>query len=96
MTTPATPSKEKERRFAKEQPKDGDTILHCGHLERKPHHAFKMPSSQFTRLDGTRGESEWMLLCQDCFNAHADEPQVCIRADSIWKGDAPEFRENFQ
>jgi len=29
-------------RFTKYQPKDGEIVMHCGHLENKPHHFFAM------------------------------------------------------
>ena len=50
--------------FTKDQPKDGDTILHCGHLGlckivRRPAHWFKFDGPVgFQRPDGSPGEAE--------------------------------------
>ena len=90
------------RPFTKQQPKDGDTVLHCGHLETKPHHFFaltdgeKLAGINFRRPDGTEGLAQWMVLCEMCFEQHADEPERCIRADATWIGNEPEILENVQ
>lgn len=80
-------------KFSERQPKDGETVLHCGHLENKPHHFFALPDSfpdgiKFSRPDGSTGRATWMVLCQNCFAAGLD-PENCMRADGKWKGDAP-------
>lgn len=97
MTHPA------DRPFAKYQPKDGETVLHCGHLENKPHHFFAMsdPSKEiqplvFQRPDGTTGRATWMVLCSQCFPKFCDCPDKAMRADAKWIGDEPALRENFQ
>jgi hypothetical protein len=89
-------------KFSKNQPKDGETILHCGHLETKPHHFFAfgdgniIVSVNFTRPDGSRGEATWMVLCNQCFAIHQTEPEKAMRADAIWIGDEPAIKEYFQ
>jgi len=90
--------------FTKVQPSDGDTVLHCGHLENKPHHFYAMsdPSQKiirgimFTRPDGTTGLARWMVLCSRCFEVYFDSPEKAMRADATWIGDEPEIRENVQ
>jgi hypothetical protein len=78
-----------------QQPKDGETVLHCGHKDKEfnPHHFFgfgsELPEVEFSRPDGTRGKSRWMCLCQACFNLYSENPEACIRADATWLGDEP-------
>lgn len=83
--------------WAKQQPNDGETITHCGHLDAQRHHFFMTPDGQpmkFSRPDGTVGESRWIVLCHDCFDRHADNPLACICGDSVWDGNDPFIREN--
>jgi len=90
-------------KFTKSQPSDGDTILHCGHLENKPHHVYAMsdPSKsivgcQFTRPDGTKGVAKWMVLCSQCFDVYFAAPEKAMRADATWIGDEPAIEKNIQ
>jgi len=84
--------------YTKMQPKDGDVILHCGHVDDIAEHGhfFSMdprnPGSvlEFTRPDGTTGKSKWLVCCPACFNAKGSKFDV--RADSIWQGDEPIVR----
>lgn len=86
-------------KFTKLQPKDGETVLHCGHLEDKPHHFFALSDGKtvaginFKRPDGSQGLAHWMVLCEMCFTRNGDEPERCIRGDATWIGDEPEIRE---
>jgi len=81
--------------FTKDQPKDGDTILHCGHLGRSaayrpPAHWFQFKgSAEFTRPDGTHGKAEWFAACEPCFVKHGKKVADFPRGDAIWTGDAP-------
>ena len=81
--------------FTKEQPEDGDTILHCGHLGQSarahhPAHWFKyVEPIRFERPDGTRGAAEWFAACEPCFVKHGEKVANYARGDSIWTGDAP-------
>jgi hypothetical protein len=81
------------RPFTKDQPKAGDTILHCGHLRRdtstsRPAYWFKYEAIvQFGRPDGTRGEAAWLAVCEPCFVEHGNE--VPARGVGQWIGDAP-------
>ena len=45
------------------QPKDGDEMIHCGHLNAENHHFWKVPNGvlRFHRPDGTFGEAEWVV-----------------------------------
>jgi hypothetical protein len=76
--------------FIDQQPKDGDTILHCGHYKAapRPAHWFKYePAISFERPDKTRGEASWLAVCEACFVKHGDK--VPVRGDGRWNGDAP-------
>jgi hypothetical protein len=80
--------------FAKDQPKDGDTIMHCGHLDRGCMHWFKYDRAiKFTRPDGTRGEAEWFAACQPCFIKHGEKVIDFVRGDDCWIGDEPAIQE---
>lgn len=76
--------------FTDQQPKNGDTILHCGHvhLATRPAHWFKYEEAlHFERPDRTRGSAEWLAICEKCFLKHgANTP---VRGDGRWTGDAP-------
>lgn len=75
--------------YAAEQPRDGDTILHCGHLDQgRPAHWFRYPEViGFARPDGSHGEAEWLAICSPCFATHGLETPV--RGDGTWTGDDP-------
>jgi hypothetical protein len=86
-----------ERPFTKLQPQDGDTILHCGHLENKPHHFLHFKDAvKFRRPDGSQDQAHWLVVCNTCFALHHENPFACISADSTWRGNEPAIRENFQ
>lgn len=78
--------------FADQPPRDGTTILHCGHFGPNmppcPAHWFKYNAIvRFERPDKTRGEAEWLAICEPCFIEHGHK--VPIRGDGQWSGDAP-------
>jgi hypothetical protein len=78
---------------AKEQPKVGDTILHCGHLGREvnaepPAHWFKYETIvQFERPDKTSGEAEWFALCATCLAKYKHGAKITVRDDRRWTAD---------
>lgn len=81
-------------RFTKEQPKDGDTILHCGHLDagaqEQRWRGFKYEEVlRFSRPDGTHGAAEWFAACDACFVRHGAQVAAFARGDGRWTGDAP-------
>ena len=74
-----------------DQPKDDETILHCGHLG-SAGHWFKYDAPlYFERPDGTRGESAWLTICDPCFVKHGTHAHV--RGDVRWTGDEPAFEK---
>lgn len=82
--------------FTKEQPKDGDTILHCGHLDHDQDRWrwFKFEKViVFKRPDGIRGEAEWFAACEACFIKHGEKVADFVRGDGRWTGDEPAIEE---
>lgn len=82
------------RAFTPDQPKHGDTILHCGHLGQStthhPAHWFKFDGPLgFQRPDGSRGEAEWFAACEPCFIKHGETVANHVCGDSVWMGDEP-------
>jgi len=80
------------KEFTKIQPRHGERMMHCGHLDAKKHHFFKMQGgkAKFCRPDGTWGESEWIIACDACWKKAGGNPRrILIRGDSTWKGNDP-------
>lgn len=76
--------------FTKDQPKHGETILHCGHLVRGMHwFRFAGGAITFARPDHTRGEAAWFAACDRCFAKHGEKAINFVRGDGIWTGDTP-------
>ena len=74
------------------QPKPGDVILHCGHLDAGVIHEWLMVAHddgvKFQRLDGSMGEARWMSLCKSrCFPVHQETGRLLIRGDFVWPND---------
>lgn len=78
--------------FTAEQPKDGETVLHCGHLTGKTKWhwwRFRTPT-KFTRPDGTEDVAHWQVACQACVDlAGGDDTKLTVRGDGTWNGNAP-------
>jgi len=78
--------------MGKLRPKDGDVVLHCGHLghaDRWHWFGFTEPI-QFTRPDGTSGAAQWQIACERCFlTAEGNVEAMPVQGDSTWLGDEP-------
>jgi hypothetical protein len=76
-----------------EKPKVGDTILHCGHLDRDkeaepPAYWFRYETTvQFERPDKTCGEAEWFAICAPCHAKYKRGGKVTVCADRQWTDD---------
>lgn len=84
-------------KFTKEQPKDGDIVLHCGHPETGNHHFFKIQGTvNFVRPDNTSSTltEPWLIVCEDCLTKSFGDPLQTIRGEATWKGDEPFVQEN--
>jgi hypothetical protein len=80
--------------FTKDQPKDGDTILHCGHLLVPNRNWFKLDGFQhFERPNGTCGQAEWFVACDACFIEHGEDVAQFARGDGVWTGEGPIVQE---
>lgn len=82
--------------FHEHQPKDGDIVLHCGHIGMgRTFHCWMAPGGLgFRRPNGTEGRSKWITACQVCFQeAGGDAKRILIRGDGTWLGDEPEFKK---
>lgn len=86
--------------FTDQQPKVGDTILHCGHLCQDGGTVCRARWFQyeevirFERPDGTCGEATWLAVCEPCFVEHGD--RVPVRGDGQWTGDAPAIEKEME
>lgn len=75
--------------FAETQPKDGDTVLHCGHIDCPPHHFWQCDIT-FRRPDGTMGHATWIVACGPCFQkANGEGDKIAVRGDAKWRGNGP-------
>ena len=75
--------------FTKEQPKDGDTIMHCGHVTKSMHWFQYEEAIGFQRPDGTRGSASWFAACEACFIKRGAKVVNYVRGDATWTGDSP-------
>lgn len=75
--------------FTKAQPKDGDTIMHCGHVEGSMQWFQYRKPIEFQRRDGSCGEASWFAACDRCVARHGDSVVNFVRGDGTWTGDAP-------
>lgn len=87
--------KKKRKGFTADQPKHGETIIHCGHMEVKTHHFYRIQvGGKFQRPDGTFGQATWQLACDNCQTlARGDVRKLPVRGDGIWQGDDPIIKE---
>ena len=77
------------------QPRRGDRVVHCGHLDAPNWHWWKVVGLAFRRPDGTEGQADWICACVQCYEAAEKDPnKVQIRGDGIWQGNAPAVYEN--
>jgi len=79
--------------FTAQQPKDGDTIMHCGHVEGCMHWFQYDRAIRFQRPDKTHGESSWFAACDACVVRHGEKVMNYVRGDATWSGDAPTIEE---
>ena len=77
----------------KEQPKDGDTIMHCGHVVGSMHWFQYDRPIGFQRPDGTHGRASWFAACEACFVRYGEDVTLHVRGDAVWTGDEPAIEE---
>jgi len=84
--------------FTHEQPRDGDTVAHCGHIGAHTagsmHFFEHVPFRTVTRPDGTTVVIKWTIACDACYRlAGGDCHRIAIRGDAQWVGDEPAIRK---
>jgi hypothetical protein len=80
--------------FTDQQPKNGETILHCAHVldAGEGHWHFNAGYPRFRRPDGSIGEAKWIVICPTCQKRLYVESKKAIdfvAGDVVWSGDAP-------
>lgn len=72
-------------KIAEWQPKNGDVVLHCGHLNpNKPTHLWHV-NVAFERPNGSSGSASWVVACNDCTErAGYDVTKVAVCGDVTW------------
>ena len=85
--------------FTKQQPRDGDRVLHCGHVRERQHESswhwfhFESAPQKFQRPDGSIGSAEWFIVCEPCFIEHGERAVEFMCGDMRWNGNAPVIKE---
>lgn len=81
--------KNKKKEYATDQPKTGDGVVHCGHINATTHHFWKY-GGRFVRPDGSMGIAKWIICCDQCYRTAKGNPKrILIRGDAIWSGNEP-------
>lgn len=81
--------------FAKDQPKDGDLVLHCGHVPYTSQGHFWKGNISFTRPDGSVGKAQWVIACPECFReSKGSVDNLVLLGEDTWVGDDPLIRED--
>ena len=75
-------------------PKDGDTVLHCGHLDGGGHHFWKVDDLPFRPPNTTNLliTAQWIFQCDECQSKMPKKPKnedFVIRGHNTWVGDEP-------
>ncbi len=69
-------------------PSDGSLVMTCGHEgSGNSFHWWHSPGEilEFTRPDGSTGQTHWMVACDPCFRkADGDVAKVSFRSDGKW------------
>lgn len=84
-------------KMKEDQPHNGEVILLCPHtgIQKRFHWFRTTEMSEFTRPDGSKGNTRWMAICEDCFGKF-ETPMEAITQDQVWQGDKPIIKENVQ
>ena len=81
-------------KYTAKQPRHGDTILHCGHLDASKWEWFHFEEPNlFKRPDGTEGTAQWLFLCMPCVIESQEKGSPQVSADGIWRGNAPVIKD---
>jgi hypothetical protein len=79
-----------KQQFTADQPRDGDVLLGCAHVEggSGPFEFFKLEDCEVLTPDGRRLEPQWIVACKRCLLIHG-APHKAVCRDYTWRGDDP-------
>lgn len=81
------------------QPKDGETVMHCGHADSTAFVFFK-GNFRFLRVDPVTtevvtGEAQGLICCEECLNIAGQDPmKVVVRDHATWVGNKPIIKKD--
>ena len=80
--------------YADIQPRHGDIIIHCGHIDddnrKEPGIHWWKGRFTFGNNVGDRGEAQWLICCDKCYEKAGGEPlKIQVRGHGSWKGNEP-------
>ena len=88
------------RAFAKRQPKPGDIVLMCPHVNDGTYHwvyfeggAIRMPAGTIHTVH--LPDARWISLCNKCYVSH-DDPIDAVDHHIVWSDREPVIRESKQ
>lgn len=82
-----------------DQPKIGELVLHCLHIPEEGNVdviTFQSPEAlAFKRKDGSRGLTNWIICCHDCFTeSEGDVNRLKLPGETIWNNKIKYYTEN--
>jgi 6-phosphogluconolactonase/glucosamine-6-phosphate isomerase/deaminase len=79
-----------QSKYTELQPKDGEVVLHCGHVGGEGHFFSIKPEAQVVSPSGEVVTAQWFIQCASCFRTEPSE--LNVRGHGIWCGDEPTIR----
>lgn len=78
-------------KWAALQPKDGEIVMHCGHVGWSDSHWGHLADSPLIKCkDGVERKINWLVSCHKCFSAANRNWQHVLFTDTAtWKGNDP-------
>lgn len=81
--------------FTKEQPKDGEIVVNCGHESAGKYHWYKSLSGVVIIQPEGISVGHWIVACEECHNkCRGDGTKIQIAGHGFWKGDEPHIYQN--
>ena len=78
-------------KWAALQPKDGEIVMHCGHVDFSDSHWAHLAEGPTIRCkDGVERKIDWLVACDDCYRkANGHWGHIPFRETADWKGNDP-------
>ncbi len=79
------------------QPGVGELVVHCEHIPHtKDVYTFEAPMMlKFTRQDGSKGESKWLMCCNACYvKANGDPAKLVLPKETVWNNKIVYYKDN--